>query len=130
MTTLYVAIFGAVGVVLRYRFGLLAAGNASIATSSVTSAAFPAATLGINVSGTFVLAALLSWASSTRLDQSLIVGISVGLLGGFTTFSAFGWETLSLLRDGRVLVALAYVTASVGCSLIAAWLAWALFGSG
>ena len=59
MTTLYVAIFGAVGVVMRYRLGLLAAGSASIATSSVTTAAFPAATLGINVSGTFVLAALL-----------------------------------------------------------------------
>lgn len=130
MTTLYVAIFGAVGVVLRYRLGLLAAGNASIATSSVTTAAFPVVTLGINVGGTFVLAALLSWAGSTRLDQSLIVGLSVGLLGGFTTFSAFGWETLSLLRDGRVLVALAYVTASVGCSLLAAWLAWVLFRGG
>ena len=69
-------------------------------------------------------------ALAKTMDQERQAGQSVGLLGGFTTFSAFGWETLSLLRDGRVLVSLAYVTASVGCSLIAAWLAWALFGSG
>lgn len=46
----------------------------------------------------------------------------VGLLGGFTTFSAFGHETLTLMRKGAAGPAAGYVAASVGLGLLAVWL--------
>lgn len=117
MTTLLVALFGAVGVVVRYRLGI-----------AVGSRAFPWTTLAINVSGTFALAALVSWAMKARVDSSMVTALSVGLLGGYTTFSAFGWESFSMLRDGRVTAALAYVLSSVILTVLAAWLGYALIG--
>lgn len=131
MTTLLVAFFGAVGVVLRYRLGLLVTGGGTGIASSASTHQFPYATLGINVSGTFLLSLLASWSGATgRLDPALSVGLTVGLLGGYTTFSTFGWESLSLMRDGRVMSAILYVVSSVGLSLGAAWLAWSVVGSG
>ncbi len=130
MTTLFVAIFGAVGVLLRYRLGLLVTGGGTGIASSSSTYEFPYATLGINVSGTFLLSLLASWSGTGRLAPSLSVGLTVGLLGGYTTFSSFGWETLSLVRDGRVISAVLYAVSSVGLSLGAAWLAWSVVGSG
>ncbi len=130
VTTLFVAFFGAVGVVLRYRIGLLVTGGGTGIASSASTYQFPYATLGINVSGTFLLSLLASWSGTGRLDPALSVGLTVGLLGGYTTFSTFGWESLSLLRDGRVMLAILYVVSSVGLSLGAAWLAWSVVGSG
>lgn len=130
MTTLFVAIFGAVGVLLRYRLGLLVTGGGTGIASSSSTYEFPYATLGINVSGTFLLSLLASWSGTGRLDPALSVGLTVGLLGGYTTFSSFGWETLSLVRDGKVISAVLYAVSSVGLGLGAAWLAWSVVGSG
>jgi CrcB protein len=117
MTTVLVALFGAVGVVVRYRLGM-----------AVGTRTFPWTTLAINVSGTFALAALVSWAMRMRVDSMLVTALSVGLLGGYTTFSTFGWETFSMLRDGRVAVGLAYVLSSVALTMLAAWLGYIVIG--
>jgi len=53
-----------------------------------------------------------------------------GLLGGFTTFSAFGYEGIFLLRRGEIGMAMAYVGLSVICGFAALWLAFKLFGFG
>ena len=52
-----------------------------------------------------------------------------GFLGGFTTFSAFGVETVSLLQKGELLVAIGYVGLSVLCGLAALWAAVKLGGA-
>ena len=120
-TLIQVALGGAIGSSLRYL--------SNVGAMRWFGPNFPYGTIFVNILGSFamgVLVVFLAHKGGNRFAPLLMTGV----LGGFTTFSAFGWETLSLLRDGRVLVALAYVTASVGCSLLAAWLAWVLFRGG
>jgi CrcB protein len=81
-------------------------------------AAFPWNTLAINVIGCFLIG-LLSPLVGHR--PAWFVFLIPGILGGFTTFSAFGYETLKLAEGGRGLLAVAYVAASVGLGLGAVW---------
>ena len=67
---------------------------------------------------------LLAVAPIPRGDLTLALG--TGFLGAFTTFSTFSMETLTLLRDGRVAAAAAYVTASVVLGIAAAGAGWLL----
>ncbi|MBW3615109.1 MAG: CrcB family protein, partial [Actinobacteria bacterium] len=86
MPTLLVAVAGAVGAVVRYRIGL-----------AVGVRAFPWATLGINVSGCFLLATVLAGPGQAKWGAAATTAVAVGLLGGYTTFSTFGYETFTLL---------------------------------
>ncbi len=110
MQFLYVFIGGGLGAVCRYmattvigaRFGLL----------------FPLGTLFVNTLGSFLMALvmgiLLSLAKSANmLPESLRLLLTVGFLGGFTTFSSFSMETLTLINGGSILLALANVCANV-----------------
>lgn len=79
---------------------------------------FPWGTLAVNVAGGLAIGILaelmaLKWSVSPELRAFLIVGI----LGGFTTFSAFSLETVSLAQTGAVISALVYVAASVVLSV-------------
>ena len=113
MSWLLVALGGAVGATLRYATSLVV----------VTPAGeFPWATLAVNILGSAAIGLLwgaygsAEWFSSW--GRALLV---VGLLGGFTTFSAFSFETLALLQDGRWQLASAYVIVSLlGCLAAAA----------
>ena len=81
----------------------------------------PIATLTINVLGSFLLGLLTGWAGHD--GHELVRSIAgVGFLGGFTTFSAFGYETLELLRNGSLGPALGNAAASVLGGLAAVWL--------
>lgn len=102
MTTLLVAVAGAVGAVVRYRIGVL-----------VGVRSFPWATLGINVTGSFLLALVLAGPAASRWSPSTTAAIAIGLLGAYTTFSTFGYETLTLVRDDRLGPAAGYVTVSL-----------------
>ena len=102
MPTLLVAIAGAAGAVLRYRIGV-----------AVGVRTFPWATLGINLVGCFLLAALLAGPVQSRWGATATTAIGIGLLGSFTTFSTFGYETLTLLRTGRVGAGAASAAASL-----------------
>src|SRR5688572_20257711 len=82
-------------------------------------ASFPWATLGINVAGCLLIGLLLPLLEG---KPSWLVFVVPGLLGGFTTFSAFGYETWRLADGGRGGLAAAYVAASVGIGLAAVWL--------
>jgi len=81
----------------------------------------PWATIAVNLSGAFLLGALMG--ASLQTETLLFIG--TGLLGGFTTMSTFGVETVSLLKDDNTSAAAVYV----GLNLLApitAWLGWQL----
>ena len=115
MQFLLVAAAGAVGALLRWRIGV-----------AVNVRSFPWSTLGINVVGSFVLAFILAGPATTRLSDTTTLALSVGLLGSFTTFSTFGYESITLMRDGRMLAALGYVALSIAGGLGAAALGYVL----
>ena len=108
-------------------------GGARLYVSTVVSRGlgtqFPWGTLAVNVLGCLavgVLGAMFSPPGRIHDLQDLRVFLVVGVLGGFTTFSAFSLEALILVQRGAVPAALAYVGASlVGC-LLAAWLGFSL----
>lgn len=109
---LWVALGGALGAMARYAIGMASLNLSQQSEGSV----FPWATLGINIAGSFAIGLLWSLYADTHWFQSwgrpLLV---IGALGGFTTFSAFSLETLTLLNSHKWL-AVTYVTSSVfGC---------------
>ena len=108
MTLIFVALGGAVGSVLRF---LTVAG-----ATRAFGAGFPFGTLGVNVLGSLLMGVLFHLLVE-RSQTPLAPGVTAGLLGGFTTFSAFSLETVQLLEAGRVGAAALYILASVVLSL-------------
>lgn len=101
-------------VMLGGAFGSAARYLVSRAEMAVFGAAFPWGTLTVNIVGGLLMGLL--GASLLRFDDhaeqaQLLLG--VGVLGGFTTFSSFSLETFAMIERGEVLIALAYVLASV-----------------
>ena len=115
LSVLYVAVGGALGSISRY---LLGAWTLTLGKSID----FPYATLAVNLIGCFVIG-FLSQLMETRspLTPETRAFIFTGLLGGFTTFSAFGNDTINLLRDGRMYHALANVASNVIVGLALVW---------
>ncbi len=106
--TLYVAAGGAVGAVARFQLGRAVA----YLTGGV--AGFPWATLAANVLGCFAMGALFGWiARNGGASDTLRLLLGVGLLGGFTTFSAFSLEVLLLAERGAHFSAITYIAVSV-----------------
>ena len=91
-----------------------------------TSPAFPWSTFWINLAGSFALELLIGWSLKNPLSPEWRFFLSTGICGGFTTFSAFSAETLSLMQHGAVGVAGAYIVASVLGGVLAAALGYAL----
>ena len=87
---------------------------------------FPWGTLAVNVAGCLAIG-LLAGAADARgiLSTNQRLFLMTGILGGFTTFSAFGLETLHLARGGYGLAAFGNVAASVLLGLGAAWIGYA-----
>lgn len=115
MAVLYVFLGGGLGAVLRY--------GVATALPRAGAAAFPWATLAVNLVGSLLIGALAGLLAGK--DAARAFGI-VGVLGGFTTFSAFSLDALDLLQSGRTGAAVAYVFASVLGGLALAWLGWTL----
>ena len=87
--------------------------------------AFPWATLGVNVVGSFVLGVVAAAsAGDDRTGWRALLG--VGMCGGFTTFSTFSVETLQMIEQQRFAAAGGYVVGSVLASLVGAWAGWRL----
>ena len=88
---------------------------------------FPFGTLAVNVTGC-LLAGVLLYVTQERLDVSETTRdvLLVGLLGGFTTFSAYGLQTFALLRAGDVRHAAIYVIASNLAGLLTVWAGYTL----
>jgi CrcB protein len=108
-----VAVVGAIGSVLRYKLG-------GFALHHTQACNFPVSTFSINVVGCFVIGILAALVEHHDLfSPSMRLLLFTGLLGGFTTFSAFGYETAFLLRRGLVSTATGYMSLSVSCGLAA-----------
>lgn len=107
-TLVQVALGGAIGASLRYLAG--------VATIRLLGPGFPWATIFVNVVGSLVMGAVfvvLAHKDATRMAPFLMTG----LLGGFTTFSAFSFDALTLFHRGETLHAAAYVLGSVVLAL-------------
>ena len=88
---------------------------------------FPRGTLAINVLGSFLLGLLTAaLPGNTGAQLQLKLAVGTGVLGGFTTFSAFSLETVSLLQHGAYAKAGLYVALSVVGSIAGAFAGWAL----
>jgi CrcB protein len=111
----YVALGSAIGGVARYLVG------GWVQERSGTT--FPVQTLLINVSGSFLLGLVQRYAlETTALSPELRTMLTIGVLGGYTTFSTFSYETLRLVEDGDWRWASAYILLSVVLSVAAALL--------
>ena len=111
-----VGIGGFIGSVLRY----LASGYVQQSTKSID---FPYGTLAVNVIGCFIIGFLAQLVEERGVFTSEARSfVFVGVLGGFTTFSSFGNETLNLARDSQMMNAFANVGANVILGLFAVWL--------
>ncbi|BDZ29728.1 CrcB family protein [Lactiplantibacillus sp. WILCCON 0030] len=77
-------------------------------------------TVLINITGAFLLSLVTTLLpAKLPLSESVITGMSVGLIGSFTTFSTFTFETLQLMQQGHSVLVLAYISASLGLGLLA-----------
>ena len=111
---------GFVGAVLRYGVGGLVHRSGALS-------GFPFGTLTVNVAGCALIGAAAAAAETRQLlSPEARLFLMVGVLGGFTTFSTFGYETLALARDGEAFRAAANVVTHVVLGLAAVWAGYAV----
>jgi CrcB protein len=119
MQLLYIGLFGALGCLSRY--------FVSGWTYALLGRALPFGTLAVNVAGSFLLGLVMEGSlRSTLLSPEVRMGITVGFMGGFTTFSTFSFETVRLLEEGSLLQAGANVLLNVVVCIVCAGLGVAL----
>ena len=113
LNLLIISLGGALGAVSRFLLGN--------GLSRALGSALPYGTFVINIVGCFAMGLLMTIiVDREMLPAAWRLFLCVGFLGGFTTFSSFGYEALILLTEGRLLAALAYVGGSVVLGLVAA----------
>lgn len=107
-----VAIGGSLGSVARYLV--------AIGAGRLVGTAFPWGTLVINIVGSFLIGVFAeSFALAWSVSQTMRVFLTIGICGGFTTFSTFSLDVIVLMQRGELLPAGAYIAASVALSILA-----------
>ncbi|MCW2392236.1 fluoride efflux transporter CrcB [Sphingobium sp. B11D3A] len=112
LNTVLVMIGGAIGAALRYQLG-----GASL---RIMGPGYPWGTLAANVLGGLAMGLVAGWLAARYQGQQgeqIRLLVAVGVLGGFTTFSAFSLETMLMIERGEALNALGYVLLSVAASI-------------
>ena len=113
--TILIAVLGAMGCLTRYFL--------SGWVYDMFGRGFPYGTLAVNVVGAFIIGLLMEFGvRSTLIPPLLRIGLTIGFLGGLTTFSTFSYETFRLLEGGEFMVALLNAIVSVTACLICVWL--------
>lgn len=109
----WVGLGGAIGAILRYGVGL--------AALRLGWANFPWGTLAVNISGSLLIGLITGYllSLSNELQETMRLFVIIGVLGGFTTFSAFALDSIILLQKGEYLPAAAYIGGSVLFSILA-----------
>ena len=110
---LLVAFGGAVGFVLRYLV--------SKWLQEASSVAFPVGTLVVNVVGCSLIGLIYGASDRLGISGDMRLLLTIGFCGGFTTFSTFMNESLSLMRADNLLPLALYASLSVGLGLVAVW---------
>jgi CrcB protein len=111
---LYVALFGAVGCLSRYFL--------SGWVYNLFGRNFPYGTLAVNVAGAYIIGLIMEFSMRSELvSPALRIGLTIGFLGGLTTFSTFSYETFKLLEDGEFLIASINILISVMFCLFFTW---------
>lgn len=114
MTALYIAMAGALGTLARY---LVSAGAARI-----LGARYPYGTFAVNVLGSFVIGfAMALFISRGHMDSHLRMALTIGFLGGFTTYSSFAYETVTLIEGQRLAAAAGYVALTLAVAALACY---------
>lgn len=127
MNYFVIGLGGAIGSMLRFGIG-------SLIDSTVQKSGqiFPWGTIVVNITGCFVIGFVFTISTGEgRLLLSPLTRnfITIGILGGYTTFSSFSWQTLALAQDGQWWGAAANVLLSVVLCLLGVWLGAMLAGS-
>ena len=89
---------------------------------SKTLLVFPFGTLAVNIIGCFLIGLVFGLSERGNVSTEWRLFLATGILGGFTTFSAFSYETVSLLRDGQLWYAMAYIVSSVTIGVVATFI--------
>lgn len=110
-----VAAGGAIGATLRYMIGLIPFRGD-----------FPTATLIINLVGAFVLGVISGVLYSKSSSRTLGLFLKTGVCGGFTTFSTFSLEAVTLIEGGKILLGAAYIALSLVGGLLGVFLGLSL----
>lgn len=111
---LWICLGGAAGTGARY---LIAVWSAQRLGS-----AFPYGTLIVNLIGCFVIAALMHAALTLAWSPTVRAAITIGFIGGLTTYSSFNYETMRLIEEGALAAAAANLAATIVGGLAAGWL--------
>ncbi len=111
VTVVIVALGGALGAVLRYL--------SVTAALRLLGPGFPYGTLFVNVAGSLVMGLAAAFLLERSGGDRVYLFLMTGVLGGFTTFSAFSLDALYLIERGRAALAVLYIGGSVGLSLLA-----------
>ena len=117
---LIIGLGGALGSMLRFGLGSLIDTNVQ-----KTGQIFPWGTIVVNITGCFVIGFIFTISTGEgRLLLSPLTRnfITIGILGGYTTFSSFSWQTLTLAQSGQMWGAVANVILSVVLCLVGVWL--------
>ena len=111
----FIAGFGALGCVARFCL--------SSWVYSWMGRDFPYGTFAVNIIGAFFIGFVMEFSlASTLISPNLRIGLTIGFMGGLTTFSTFSYETFKLLEDGQFMVALTNVLLSVLVCLLFTWI--------
>jgi len=113
MKIVYLGIFGGLGCVARYMV--------SGWVYNLVGRSLPYGTLAVNVIGSLLLGLIMEGSlRSTLLSPELRIGLTVGFMGGFTTFSTFSYETVRLMEEGSLVAAGVNVLLNVTVCVVAA----------
>ncbi|HYU94542.1 MAG TPA: fluoride efflux transporter CrcB [Sphingomicrobium sp.] len=122
---LYLIVFVGAGIGGALRHGV------NVGAARLFGYGFPFGTLIVNVLGSFLIGLLAGWfAFRPGVPQDMRLFLTTGILGGFTTFSAFSLDAALLIERNAYALAAAYLLGSVTASLVALFLGLALFRSG
>lgn len=115
---LVVALGGAVGAVLRFVLGR--------AALFLYAGSWPLGTFLVNIMGCVLMGVIYGMSLQQPLPEQVRLFLMTGLLGGFTTFSAFSLESIILLQQGRIVMAASYSLLTLLLTILAIWLGMAL----
>lgn len=114
MTVVYIAMAGALGTLGRYLV--------SVGARHLLGESYPYGTFAVNIVGSFVMGlAMMHFVSRGQIDSHVRMALTIGFLGGFTTYSSFAYETVELIESQRLLAAAGYVALTLIVAALACY---------